>query len=50
MNKDRILTHQVTQAFKEQELAKFKSNLKRAFRKRVDLYMKNADMGERAMT
>lgn len=37
-------------AFKEQEVAKFRANCKRAFQKRIDLYMAEEDKGEAKMS
>lgn len=50
MKKDRIAEGEINMAFKEQEVAKFRANCKRAFQKRIDLYMAEEDKGEAKMS
>jgi hypothetical protein len=38
LTRDRILESEVSKSFKDQELAKFKANVKRAFQHRIDIF------------
>lgn len=45
MNRERILESEVSRAYKDQEVAKFLANVKRAFQHRIDAFTQDKDHG-----
>lgn len=45
MSRERILESEVSKAYKDQEVAKFRANVKRAFQHRIEAFTEDKDHG-----